>query len=58
VLPIELVKRPLEDGKGIADLVRQPKRATQFERDLAPPRRAGDQLETGAQVVGGGLAVR
>ena len=51
-LPINLVKRPLEDCKGLRDPVREPERAAQLERDRAAPRRVGEELETGAQVVG------
>ena len=57
-LPIDLVKRLLEDGKGIRDPVREPERAAQLERDRAAPRRVGEELETGAQVVGRSRAVR
>ncbi len=57
-LPIDLVKRLLEDCKGIRDPVREPERAAQLERDRAAPRPVGEELETGAQVVGRGRAVR
>jgi hypothetical protein len=57
-LPIDLVKRPPEDGKGISDPVREPECTAELERDRAAPRRVGEELETGAEVVGRGRAVR
>jgi hypothetical protein len=45
-LPIHLAKRLLEDSKGIRDLVREPQRAVELERDRAAPRRVGEELET------------
>ena len=58
MFPIDLAKRPLEDRKSIPDPVREPQRTAQLERDLAAPRRVGEELQTGAQVVGRGRAVR
>ncbi len=57
-LPIHLVERLLEDCKGIRDPVREPERAAEFERDRAAPRRVGEELDTGAQVLGRSRAVR
>ena len=57
-LPIDLVKRLLEDRKGISDPVHEPERAAELERDRTAPRRVGEELETGAQVVGRSRAVR
>ena len=57
-LLIDLVERLLEDRKGIRDPVREPERAAQLERDRAAPRRVGEELEAGPQVVGCGRAVR
>ena len=57
-LPIDLVERLLEDCKGIRDPVREPERAAELERDRAAPRPVGEELETGAQVVGRSRAVR
>jgi hypothetical protein len=57
-LPVDLVKRPLEDGKGIGDPVRGPQRAAQLERDRTAPRPVGEELEAGPQVVDRGRAVR
>ena len=57
-LPIELVERLLEDRKGIPDPVREPERAAQLERDRTAPRPVGEELESGAQVVGRSRAVR
>ena len=57
-LPIDFVERLLEDSKGIPDPVREPERTTELERNRAAPRRIGEELETGAQVVGRSRAVR
>src|SRR4029453_15320252 len=57
-LPIHLVERLLEDREGIADPVREPERAPKLERDRAAARRLGEELETGAQMVGRSRAVR
>jgi hypothetical protein len=57
-LPIDLAKGLLEDCKGIPGPVREPKRAAELERDRAAPRPVGEELETGAQVVGRSRAVR
>jgi hypothetical protein len=57
-LPVDLAKRPLEDGKGIRDPVREPQRAAQLERDLTAPRPVGEELEAGPQVVDRRRAVR
>jgi hypothetical protein len=57
-LAIDLTERPLEDRKGIRDLVGEPERAAQLERDRAAPRPVGEELESGAQVVDGCRAVR
>ena len=54
----DLVKRLLEDFKGIRDPVREPERAAELERDSAAPRRIGEELETRAQVVGRRRTVR
>ena len=57
-LPIDLVKRLLEDGEGIGDPVGEPQRTAELERDRAAPCGVGEELEAGAQVVGRGRAVR
>ena len=57
-LPVDLVKRPLDDGKGICDPVGEPQRAAQLEGDLTAPPGVGEELETGPQVVGRCRAVR
>jgi hypothetical protein len=58
VVPVDLTERPLEDRNGIRDPVREPQRAAQLERGLTAPRRVGEELETGPQVVDGGRTVR
>jgi hypothetical protein len=55
--PVDLVQRPLEHGKGLCDPVGEPQGAAQLERYLAAPRRVGEQLETGVQVVDRGRAI-
>ncbi len=57
-LPVDLVERLLEDRNGISDPVREVERAAQLERDRTAPRRVGEELETGAQMVGRCRAVR
>jgi hypothetical protein len=44
LLPVDLPERLLEDCKGIRNLVREPERAAQLERDCAAPRHVGKQL--------------
>jgi hypothetical protein len=48
----------LADTKGIPDPVGEPQRAAELERNHAAPRRVGEELEAGAQVVGRSRAVR
>src|SRR5262249_47475121 len=57
-LPVDLIKRLLEDCKGIPDPVGEPERPAQLKRDRPTPRRVGEALETGAQVAGRCWAVR
>jgi hypothetical protein len=57
-LPVHLVERLLEDGKGIRDPIREPQRTAQLERDRTTPRPVGERRETGTQVVDRGRAVR
>ncbi len=40
LLPIDLIERPLEDGKSLRDPAREPEGAAQLERDRAAPRPA------------------
>src|SRR4030095_9569612 len=55
---VDLVEHLLEDRKGILNPIREPERAAQLERDLAAPRRVGEELEACPQVVGCGRGVR
>jgi hypothetical protein len=57
-LPVDLVKRVLEDRKGIPDPVRERERAAQLERDRTAPRPVSEELETGPQVVDRSRTVR
>ena len=56
--PVDLVERLLEDRNGISDPVREVESAAQLERDRTAPRRVGEALETGAQMVDRRRAVR
>src|SRR5262245_15181182 len=52
----DLVERAFEHCKGIRDVVRVPERAAQLEGDRAAPRTVGQEVESGAQMVGRGRA--